>query len=150
MNFLEYWEVTIKDGIEKKRQRFCWVTDFEITRDNAYQIMRIGRVRWKIETVPFNSLKNQGYQLEHNFGLGKKHLSTIFTMFMMLAVLVDQAQQLSCLLFEATCVKCQSKKTSWEKLRRVFNEYLLDSMETFYRMIIQGYKRRALTLPGTG
>jgi len=45
---------------------------------NAYQIMRGGRARWKIENETFNTLKNQGYNFEHNYGLGKKNLSVVF------------------------------------------------------------------------
>jgi hypothetical protein len=141
VNFLEYWEVkTTKNGSEKI-QRFSWVTDFEITRENAYEIMRAGRVRWKIENETFNTLKNQGYQLEHNFGLGERHLSTIFTMLMMLAFLVDQAQQLCCPLFRASWEKSRTKRALWESMRGVFAVCFLDSMETFYRMVVDGYQR---------
>ena len=31
-----------------------------------------------VENETFNTLKNQGYQLEHNFGHGTKNLSTVF------------------------------------------------------------------------
>jgi hypothetical protein len=37
--------------------------------------MRGGRARWKIENETFNTLKNQGYNLGHNYGLGKKNLA---------------------------------------------------------------------------
>jgi hypothetical protein len=46
-------------------------------------------------------LKNQGYNLEHNYDLGKKHLSTVFAHLMLLAFLVDQVQQPCCPLFQA-------------------------------------------------
>jgi hypothetical protein len=36
--------------------------------------MRAGRARWKIENETFNTLKNQGYNFEHNYGLGKQCL----------------------------------------------------------------------------
>ncbi|NKQ39440.1 MAG: hypothetical protein HF967_08280, partial [Methanosarcinales archaeon] len=49
----------------------------------------------------FNTLKNQGYQFEHNFGHGDNNLSVVFAMLMMLAFLVDQIQQLACKLFQA-------------------------------------------------
>ena len=61
--FLEYWQA---EGDEVKH--FSWVTDFAVTLDNAYQIMRGGRARWKVENETFNTLKNQGYHLEHNYG----------------------------------------------------------------------------------
>ena len=31
--------------------------------------MRAGRCRWKIENETFNTLKNQGYNFEHNYGV---------------------------------------------------------------------------------
>ncbi|MBW2708750.1 MAG: transposase, partial [Deltaproteobacteria bacterium] len=70
INFLEYWEIT-----PEKTQHFSWVTDFTITKGNAYELMRGGHARWKIENETFNTLKNQGYHFGHNYGLGKKNLS---------------------------------------------------------------------------
>jgi hypothetical protein len=64
-NLLEYWELR---GEGKKY--FSWVTDFIIAPENFYQIMCGGRARWKIENETFNTLKNQGYNFEHNYGLG--------------------------------------------------------------------------------
>lgn len=90
--------------------RFTWVTDIAITKANAYRIMRAGRARWKIENETFNTLKNQGYHLEHNYGLGKQYLSMVFVKIMLLAFLVDQAQQLCCALFQAVLKKTGSKK----------------------------------------
>ncbi|MDR0377180.1 MAG: ISNCY family transposase, partial [Spirochaetaceae bacterium] len=37
-----------------------------------------GRTRWKIENEHNNVLKNRGYNLQHNFGHGKKHASEVF------------------------------------------------------------------------
>ncbi len=56
----------------------------ETTLRQCYQVMRGGRGRWKIENETFNTLKNQGYQLEHNYGHGQKHLATVFGLLMML------------------------------------------------------------------
>ena len=95
VNFIEYWEVR-PDG---KTQHFCWITDFIVTGDNVFQLMRGGRSRWKIENETFNTLKNQGYHFEHNFWHGEKNLSGVFATLMMLAFLVDQVQQVACRLF---------------------------------------------------
>ncbi|PJD91453.1 MAG: hypothetical protein CK424_06460 [Legionella sp.] len=40
----------------------------------------------------FNTLKNQGYNFEHNYGHGYKNLCSVMTMLMMLAFLMDQVQ----------------------------------------------------------
>jgi hypothetical protein len=64
-------------------------------RTRIFDIMRVGRARWRIENETFNTLKNQGYHFEHNFGHGYKNLSVVFAVLMMLAFLVDQVQQIA-------------------------------------------------------
>ncbi len=58
--------------------------------------MRTGRCRWKVENETFNTLKNQGYNLEHHYGHGKQHLASVLGMLMILMFLVDQIQETSC------------------------------------------------------
>jgi len=137
VNVLEYYEVT-----GEKAKRFCWVTDIPLTRENVQKIMRAGRARWKIENETFNTLKNQGYHLEHNYGLGKKHLSMVFVKMMMLAFLVDQTQQLCCALFQAVLKKLGSKKALWEDMRSLFRWFILESMEMLYRALLHGVNKQ--------
>lgn len=134
VNFLEYWE--IRGG---KISHFSWVTDFTITQDNAYTLMRGGRARWKVENETYNTLKNQGYQFEHNFGHGEKHLSVVFAMLMMLAFAIDQAQQLSCEVFQAAWKSAGSKRFLWERMRSLFHELAFDSMTDIWRAIAYGF-----------
>lgn len=136
VNFLEYGEET--DG--KILRYFSWITDFTITRDNAYQIMRGGRARWKIENETFNTLKNQGYNVGHNYGLGKKNLSAVFATLMMLAFLVDQTQQLGCNLFRAVWKKLGSKRALWENMRSLFKWFFFESMEMLLKALLYGIK----------
>jgi hypothetical protein len=137
VNFLDYKEHNTKTGEVK---HFSWVTDFTISSDNAYILMRGGRCRWKIENETFNTLKNQGYHFEHNFGLGKKHLSEVFVMLMMLAFLIDQAQQLCSPLFQAALERAGSKKALWEQQRNLFFCFTLESMAILYTMIVNGFR----------
>ena len=136
VNYLEYREIT-----DKRTRLFSWITDFTIAMDNAYQIMKGGRARWKIENETFNTLKNQGYNFGHNYGLGQKNLSMVFVMLMMLAFLVDQTQQLCCALFRAVWKKNRSKRALWERMRSMFHNFELESMEIFYRALLSGYIR---------
>ena len=135
VNLLEYWEIT-----DKGEQYFSWITDFTIERHNTYTLMRAGRARWKIENETFNTLKNQGYQFEHNFGHGKNHLSVIFALLMMLAFLTDQVQLAACPLFQAVLAKVGSKKRLWEKMRGLFYHLNFSSMEDIWRALLYGYK----------
>ena len=98
--------------------------------------MRGARARWKIENETFNTLKNQGYQFDHNFGLGKKHLTEVFVLLMMLAFLIDQILQLCCPLFQAAWKRYKSKKSLWEKVRSKFHEFYIDNMEDLYRSLL--------------
>ncbi len=134
VNFLEYWEIK-----GDKSQHFTWITDFTISKNNAYDLMRGGRARWKIENETFNTLKNQGYHFEHNFGHGHNHLSTVFAMLMMLAFAVDQAQQLACRLFQAAWAEAGSKRFLWERMRSLFYELPMESMAMIWRAIAYGF-----------
>jgi hypothetical protein len=133
VTFVEYWEVNGKTG---KEQHFSWITDLDITQENVYRFMRGARARWKIENETFNTLKNQGYQFGHNFGLGKKHLSEVFVLLMMLAFLVDQIQQLCCPLFQAAWNTWKTKRSLWEKVRIHFHAFIMDTMEELYRSLL--------------
>jgi disulfide oxidoreductase YuzD len=137
VNVIDYWQHS--EG--KKSLHFIWVTDFMVTRENVYTLMRGGRARWKIENETFNTLKNQGYHFEHNFGLGKKHLSEVFVMLMMLAFLVDQTQQLTSALFRSVWQKFGTKRSLWENVRTLFEAFELESMEMLYTALLNGYRR---------
>ena len=128
VNFLEYWEIKPSG----KTLHFSWVTDIAITPGNLMTLMRGGRARWRIENETFNTLKNQGYHFEHNFGHGKQHLATVFSYLMMLAFLVDQIQQRCCKLFGQALAAKKSKKNFWEKLRGLFLILQIPSWEALY------------------
>jgi Transposase DDE domain len=138
VNFLECWEW---DG--NKVQHFSWVTDLRLTKGTVYQIMRGGRARWGIENETFNTLKNQGYHFEHNYGHGYQNLSVVFALLMMLAFLVDQVQQLCCPLFQAVWAKMGSKRRLWERMRALFYDYALESMRQLLEALFYGLKKPA-------
>ena len=134
VNFLDYQQY---DEGKEKPKHFSWVTDIEISKENVYELMKGGRARWKIENETFNTLTNQGYNAKHNYGLGKKHLSTNFIYLMMLAFLVDQVQQLCCPLFKSALEKSIRKRYFWERIRGIFLTFPLNSFETIYKIIIK-------------
>ena len=78
----------IKEPKNGKISTWSWITDITIEQGNLKLLMRGGRSRWKVENETFNTLKNQGYNFEHNYGHGNKYLSTILAMLMMLAFMI--------------------------------------------------------------
>ena len=136
VNFIEYWEIG-----QSQVQHFSWVTDLRVSKRNVYKLMRGGRARWKIENETFNTLKNQGYNFEHNYGHGEQNLSVVFATLMMLAFLVDQTQQLCCALFQAVWAKLGSKRLLWERMRALFYDYAFASMRQLFEALLYGFKK---------
>lgn len=141
VNFVECW-VFDKEGKEKYHN--TWVTNLEVTEKNALSIVRGGRARWKIENETFNTLKNQGYNFEHNYGHGKEHLSTNFARLMLLAFLIDQVQQISCSLFQSALNKYHAKIVFWEMLRNTVRMFRLNSWKSLYEALAKGVEGKLI------
>lgn len=155
VNILEYYEIHPTKIVKKterpgKLQHFCWITDFVPEPDNLYLIMRGGRSRWKIENETFNTMKNQGYPLEHNYGHGEQNLSGVLAMLMMLVFLIDQTQQICCPLFLAAYEKKhRNKRSLWEVIRTLFDSFVFASMQELYEAIVYGRERQKVVRPNT-
>jgi hypothetical protein len=133
VNVLQYMQFGPAD---ERPKTFSWVTDLPITRANAKHLVRGGRARWKIENETFNTLKNQGYHFEHNYGHGDKNLSVVFAMLMMLAFLVNQIEQIGCPLFRAVAKKFRTKRALWENVRSHYQHFIFQSMWHLYQVIL--------------
>ena len=134
VNYFSYKIIsTDKNGNEKIMYSNYWVTNIEINDDNIEQMVKCGRCRWKIENECFNTLKNQGYDLEHSYGHGERNLCFNFLLLTLIAFLFHQALELTDKLYQAVRKKMGSKRKMWETLRSyiqilIFNswEHLLD------------------------
>lgn len=124
VNFLEY---VAYDKQGKKCYCNSWVTSLRINHRRCMQIMRGGRARWKIENETFNTLKTQGYNLEHNYGHGEEHLASNLACLMFLVFLIDQVEQLACPVFNKAWQSCFSKIKLWEVIRQYFMTFIIDS-----------------------
>jgi hypothetical protein len=60
VNFLECWEWD-----QDKVQHFSWITSLCVNKGTVYQIMRGGRARWRIESVPQAHRKEARYELSN-------------------------------------------------------------------------------------
>ena len=65
-----------------------FVTDYQVSENNVLEIVATRRSRWKIENENNNTLKTKGYHFEHNFGHGKKNLSSVLATLILLAFLL--------------------------------------------------------------
>lgn len=133
VNFLEYWEEH-----SGKTLHFTWITDFPVSTDTVFDLMKGGRARWKIENETLNTLKNQGYHFEHNFGHGYQHLATNCSLLMMLAFLVDQIQAHCCAFFQQAWQASHSKIRLWARMQAFFTDFYIASWKQFFTALIHG------------
>lgn len=130
VNFLHYEQ-------EKKGKitRFSWVTSLPLHARCVEAVMRAGRARWKIENETFNTLKNQGYHFEHNYGHGYKHLSNTLAFLMMIAFLFDQIIQVCNSYFQRIWAELKTKSKIWSVVRSLFMTELFCSFNEIYLKI---------------
>ena len=125
INFIQFR--IIKHGEVKYRN--AWVTDLVPTTDNIVQLVRAGRARWKIENEAFNTLKNQGYHLKHNFGHGDRHLSEAFFTLNLLAFFMHQIFELVDGLYQRVRTFFSSRRAFWDEVRSAFRLFLFTSWD---------------------
>ena len=129
---VNFFEFTIlapdKQGNLKQTLHFSWVTNLPLSTRNIEKITRAGRCRWKIENECFNTLKNQGYNLEHNYGHGSAHLAFNFYLLTLLAFLFHQIFELTDHLYQTARSKW-SKLLLWERLRSLICFFGFDAWE---------------------
>ena len=101
--------------------------------------MRAGRARWKIENETFNTLKNQGYNFEHNYGHGQQNLATVLALLMFLAFTVDQMIQRCWRVFRQVRGGLRTKAKLWDMVRSLFKVQFFPTMDALYRQIADLY-----------
>lgn len=133
VNFFQF-KIINKAG--KVTYKNSWVTDIPIDRSNIKNLVKGGRARWKIENETFNTLKNQGYHIEHNYGHGKSNLSMIFFTLNLLAFYTHQILELTDLLYQQCRKDFSSRKEFWNQIRCTFRFMVFDSWQIMIEKII--------------
>jgi len=134
VNFYQYQLVSKSN---KVTYRNSWVTDIIVDENNIVTLVKGGRARWKVENETFNTLKNQGYHIEHNFGHGKQNLSMIFFMLNLLAFYVHQILDLTDRVYQAVrYTKFTSRKEYFNQLRCTFRILVFRDFEHMLAYIL--------------
>lgn len=133
VNVLEYRVTNFKG----KELNFSWVTNIKLLKTNVLKISKGGRARWKVENETFNTLKNLGYNFEHNYGHGKKYLSTILCMLMMIVFLIDQIQEICCEVYRRCRIYTRTYYNLWHAMQTLFHYVVFSTWEDFYMTILK-------------
>ncbi len=129
------------EGGDAQVQHCSGVTDFRVRKRNVYQLMRGGRARWTIATETCKTLQNQGDHVAHTYGHGAQPLAVVCAMRMLLAFVVDQAQQLCGALCPAVWAQLGRKRLVWERRRAVCSPDALASMRPRCEALLDGLKK---------
>jgi len=139
VNFFEYRLIVDQKATYHNR----WVTNQKVSRQNIVELVKAGRARWKIENETFNTLKNQGYHLEHNFGHGRQYLSNNFFALNLLAFFIHQILELCDRGYQHCRSKFSSRKEYWNNLRIVIRVMLFTDFDHLLRNVADPPEVRA-------
>ena len=103
-----------------------------------------GRTRWKIENENNNVLKNQGYNLEHNFGHGQENLAEILLSLNLLAFLFHNVLDLVNDLYQKVREILRTRKTFFNDIRALLRYVWFESWSDLLVFILTEGKSKKL------
>ena len=103
-----------------------------------------GRTRWKIENENNNVLKNQGYNLEHNFGHGQENLAEILLSLNLLAFLFYNVLDLVNDLYQKVREILRTRKTFFNDIRALLRYVWFESWSDLLVFILTEGKSKKL------
>lgn len=140
VNWCELKTTLVGDDSGKAKYFNTFATNFEITKKNVIHIVADGRARWKIENENNNNLKTKGYHLEHNFGHGKKYLSSLLLTLNLLAylfhTLLDLFDEKYCLIRQTL----PTRKTFFQDIRALTRYMYFESWDELMLFMLRGLK----------
>ena len=118
-----------KEDDQSLLYRNAFATDLPLDGHTVTDIASWGRCRWKIENENNNVLKTKGYNFEHNYGHGKKHLSTLLLSLMLLAFLSHTIFALTDSLYQSLRHELGSRRTFFDDVRALLRYQLFLSWQ---------------------
>ena len=111
--------IEIRNASGEVTYRNSFVTDLDVGRDTVVELAACGRAQWKIENEAFNVLKTKGHNLEHNFGHGKQHLSTVLAVLNLPAFACHTVCELASRTWRAAMRELVTRQGFFQSLRTV-------------------------------
>jgi hypothetical protein len=135
---VNWCELTVTDPVGQVLYLNGWVTDFKITDENVAALVASGRSRWKIENENNNTLKTKGYHLEHNFGHGKKHLSSLLAALNILAFLYHTFLSFTDENYRLIRAELPTRQTFFDDLRALTRYILFPNWDALLDFMMRG------------
>ena len=139
---VNFVEVTVKDRkTGKQLYHNAFITNHPLTDETLAIIVSCGRARWKIENENNNTLKTKGYHLEHNFGHGKKHLSSLLATMNLLAFLFHTMLEFMNEKYKLLRKVIGARKNFFHHIKILLIYHCFKSFDTLMDFMIEGLKK---------
>ena len=96
------------------------------------------RARWKIENENNNVLKTKGYHLEHNFGHGKKHLSSLLLTMNLLAFSLHTLLEVTDPSYQMVRAAVGARRKFFQHLEAVTAYWFFENWERLMDFMMRG------------
>jgi hypothetical protein len=136
--YVNWCALTLTDATGAQLYHNAFITQFPLTAKTVAPIVQAGRTRWKVENENNNTLKNQGYHLEHNFGHGTQHLAALLATFNLLAFLFHTLLDLLDSQYHQLRRALVSRKTFFDDLRALTRYLCFTSWTHLLSFMLQG------------
>jgi hypothetical protein len=143
---VNWFEIITTDLQGKILYRNAFVTDHEVNESTVASLVENGRTRWKTENENNNTLKRHGYNLEHNFGHGRKNLCNVFATLNLIAFLLHTVLEMTSEAYKKIRKKLGARKKFFEHLRTLTHYILFLSWDALLGFMMKHLK---LTLDTT-
>lgn len=135
---VNWCELTLSRPDGKVVYKNSFATNHRITDDTVAEIVLAGHTRWKVENENNNTLKTKGYNLEHNFGHGKQHLSSFLATLNILSLLFHTLLELLDQKYKLLRAHLPTRKTFFDDLRALTRYLYFDSWNHLLTFMLQG------------
>ena len=143
---VNWYEVEIFDPVKNKViYQNNFITNHKLNKENILRIFISGKTRWKVENENNNTLKNKGYNLEHNFGHGQENLSEILLSLNLLAFLFHNVLDLVDQLYQKTRKFLGTRKTFFNDIRALLKYVWFQKWQDLFVFILtEGEENKAI------
>ena len=144
---INWCEITITNGAGALLYRNAYITDWEITAENVSGLVAAGRARWKIENESNNVLKTKGYHLEHNFGHGKEHLSSLLVTMNLLAFALHTLLELTDTSYQLVRAAVGARQKFFHHLEALTAYWFFENWEQLMDFMMRGQEVGPYVVP---
>jgi hypothetical protein len=134
---VNWCEVTVTRPDGKVTYQNSFATNHLLRDENVAEIVLAGRTRWKVENENNNTLKTKGYNLEHNFGHGKQHLSSLLATLNILSLLFHTVLELLDQKYKVLRSHLPTRKTFFDDSRALTRYLYFDNWDHLLTFMLE-------------